>query len=163
MITTPFVLDQINQNDGVVVYIKKLLQGKFKEVGLINASCRQQQSVNTILCIYRSPSNINATGFIESLSSHLDSLTGYNNIIIAGDINVNIAPTEIKPTHEYNNRANYLSALSSCRILAGHTIPTRGYNCLDHYMLKINKRELSIYCGLANHCNRSLHHPSLYL
>lgn len=64
---------QLNQNDVVVVCIKEFLQGKFKEVRLVNASYLQLDVLsNTILCIYPSPFNTNATGYIESLSSHSD-------------------------------------------------------------------------------------------
>lgn len=141
----------LNQNDGVVTYIKKSLQTKVREISLTHASCLQLDVLkNTILCIYRSPSNTNADAFIDSLCSHLDTLTNQNNIIITGDINIKITPKLIVPAYEYKNRKYYLNALSGYGILAGHTIPTREKNCLDHFMLKINKNKHSAFIAVLH-------------
>lgn len=135
---------QMNQNDGVVVYIRESLQYNVKEIQLQHASCLQLQISNTlILCIYRSPSNTSADGFVDSLGAHLETFTMQSSIVITGDININIAPKPVEPNHEYRNRIKYLNTLSEYGILAGHTIPTRGINCLDHFMLKINRNKLA--------------------
>ncbi|KAL0850689.1 hypothetical protein ABMA28_006634 [Loxostege sticticalis] len=131
---------QLNQNDGVVVYIKKTLKHKVKEVTLQQASCLQVDVLNnTVLCIYRSPSYPNAENFVNSLDSHLESLPSHSSIIIAGDININIRPQTTERPQEYKNRMYYLDMLANYGILAGHTLPTREQSCLDHFMLKINK------------------------
>lgn len=135
---------QLNQNDGVVAYVKKSLQPNVREIDLTHASCLQLSILNfTILCIYRSPSRTNADGFINSLDQHLYTLTKQSNIIITGDININILPRPDEQSYEYKNRTNYLSTLSGYGILAGHTIPTRQRSCLDHFMLKVNKNNHS--------------------
>lgn len=140
---------QLNQNDGVVVYIKKSLHPKVKEISLINAFCLQIDVLNsTIMCIYRSPSITNSESFVNSLCQHLDTLSMQNSIIITEDININITPKCTETTYEYNNRTNYLNKLSAYGILAGHTLPTRENNCLDHFMLKINKNKFSAFIAV---------------
>jgi exonuclease III len=135
---------QLNQNDGVAIYVKSKLKHKVMEIKLNHASCLQLEVLNnTVLGIYRSPSNVNPESFIESLQNHLESLKSGGNMIIAGDININLRPRPSEPSHEYKNRNNYLNMLSSFGLLAGHTKPTRGNNCLDHFILKINKSKYS--------------------
>lgn len=134
----------LNQNDGVVMYVKNTIKHKVKEIKLVHASCLQLNFQNsTILGIYRSPSNINAKSFIDSLSSHLSTLSAQANIVITGDININIAINEKERPREYENRVYYLHVLSLHGILSGHTLPTRLNSCLDHVMLRINKKHLS--------------------
>lgn len=134
----------LNQNDGVVAYVKKSLRHTVKEINLTHASCLEVNVLNnTILGIYRSPSNSNAEHFINSLGAHLDNYPSHSSIIVAGDININIRPKLIEPSNEYKNRMSYLNMLSAYGILAGHTFPTRERNCLDHLMLKINRVKFS--------------------
>lgn len=132
---------RLNQNDGVVVYVKDTLKHKIKEIRLTEASCLELDILNNkVLCIYRSPSNTNAENFVNSLGAHLDSIHESNkNIIITGDININISLKTEEPPLERKNRLHYLDTLAMHGVLAGHTIPTREKNCLDHFMIKINK------------------------
>lgn len=135
-----FTTNQLNQNDGVVAYVKKTLKHKVTEIKLHQASCLQINVLNSVvLCIYRSPSNPNTDQFIESLSSHLESIPTHNSIIVTGDININIRPKPQESPQQYRSRMNYLDMLASYGILAGHALPTRIHSCLDHFMLKINK------------------------
>lgn len=135
---------QLNQNDGVVVYVKNTLKPRVKEISLSQASCLQLDVLNnTILCIYRSPSNTNTDSFVDSLSTHLESITSQKSIVIAGDININIITKPTEQSHEQKNRTNYLNMLSLHGILPGHLLPTRDKTCLDHFMLKINKKKFS--------------------
>jgi exonuclease III len=91
-----FTKCQLNQNDGVVLYVKSSLKHKAIEVKLAQASCLQLDVLNNfIICIYRSPSNTNAESFIDSFNMHLENLTSQKSIIIAGDININIRQKEI--------------------------------------------------------------------
>lgn len=131
---------QLNQNDGVVVFVKSTLRHKVQEIKITHGSCIQLDILNnTILCIYRSPSNSNSEMFLNSLCSHIETLQTKKGIIIAGDININIATKQTESYQEKRNRTLYLDTLSSYGILAAHTIPTRGINCLDHFMIRINK------------------------
>lgn len=134
----------LNQNDGVVLYVKSSLMHKIKEIKLVHASCLQVDILNhTLLCIYRSPSNTCADHFIHSLDTHLCSLGSQSNIVIAGDININISPREREQSYELSNRLNYLNMLSSHGILPGHSLPTRENSCLDHFMIKIDKSKVA--------------------
>lgn len=120
--------------------LKKTLKHKVTEIKLHQASCLQINVLNSVvLCIYRSPSNPNTDQFIESLSSHLESIPTHNSIIVTGDININIRPKPQESPQQYRSRMNYLDMLASYGILAGHALPTRIHSCLDHFMLKINK------------------------
>lgn len=142
---------QLNQNDGVVVYVKKTLKCKAVEVKLAQASCLKLNIFNNIiLCMYRSPSNRNVEDFLNSLSSHLDTITTQKNIIIVGDININITQKYREQSFEYKNRSHYLNMLSTYGILSGHYLPTREQNCLDHIMLKINPKICSAFIAVLN-------------
>lgn len=135
---------QMNQNDGIVIYVKKSLKPKVLEIQLSQASCLQVDILNnTVLGIYRSPSNTNHDKFLDSLTLHLDTLAPQKNIIIAGDININIRPKDRETSFEQRNRNNYLNMLSAYGILPGHTLPTREQNCLDHFMLRFHKKKTS--------------------
>lgn len=136
-----YTKNQLNQNDGVAIYIKNNLKHNVKEIKLIHASCLQVDVLDTVvLGIYRSPSNKNAEPFINSLSSHLATLDSQGRLIITGDININIKLRETESSQSIRNRASYLNMLASYGILAGHTLITRETTCLDHMMLKIDKK-----------------------
>lgn len=143
---------QLNQNDGVVVYVKKTLKPKVKEISLAQASCLQLDILNNIILgIYRSPSNTNTDCFLDSLSTHLNTLKcSQQNIVIAGDININLKSKDNEPIHEYKNRVNYLNMLSLYGILSGHSLPTRELSCLDHFMIKINKKKVSAFIAILH-------------
>uniref|UniRef100_A0A2H1WZJ2 SFRICE_040385 n=1 Tax=Spodoptera frugiperda TaxID=7108 RepID=A0A2H1WZJ2_SPOFR len=131
---------QLNQNDGVVVYVRNSLNSKVKEIQLLQASCLRLDILgNIVLCIYRSPSNSNTDSFIDSLSTQLNTLTSQRNIIIAGDININLKHRDTESSQEQKSRDNYLNMLSLFGILPGHTLPTREQSCLDHFMLKMHR------------------------
>lgn len=139
-----YTKNQLNQNDGVAIYIKNNLKHKVKEVKLTHASCLQVDILDTVvLGIYRSPSNKNAEPFINSLSSHLATFDSRNRVVITGDININIKLRETESSQNIRNRASYLNMLASYGILAGHTLVTRETTCLDHMMLKIDKKKVT--------------------
>lgn len=144
--------NHINQSDGVIVYIKAdIAVTKVKEIMLQQASCIQIDTNNTaILGIYRSPSNVKADQFINSLNLHLDTLKRYQNIVLTGDININIIAEECKNCNEHNNRCHYLDTLAVHGLLPGHTLPTRKLNCLDHFMLKLDKNQMSANIAVLN-------------
>lgn len=141
----------VNQNDGVVTYIKTNLKANMKEIKLEHASCIQLSVFDHIvLCIYRSPSNVNANSFIDSLGTHLETIRDQRNIIITGDLNINLIPRPNEGSNETNNRANYLNMLATYGILPGHSLPTRDGSCLDHFMLKLDQNKLSSHIAILN-------------
>lgn len=138
----------INQNDGVVIYVKSKFKPKITEVKLDDASCIQIEVLNNlVLGIYRSPSNSNASNFINSLNKYLENIKTYSNIIITGDLNINLIP---KLGYDCNNRNYYLNTLAMYGILPGHVSPTRGSSCLDHFMLKFNKMKHQAHIAILN-------------
>lgn len=80
----------------------------------------------------------------------MESLKSYKNVVVTGDININIIPKIDEKTYEYNNRTNYLDILSEKGFLPGHLLPTRGPSCLDHFILKINKSVTSAKIAILN-------------
>ena len=156
--TSYLTTNLLNQNDGVVAYIRNDHQVIVKEITLSHASCLQINiSNNLILGIYRSPSNTNAEAFINSINLYLDSIKTTSNIIITGDININLIHKDHQQTYERNNRQLYLSSLVIHGILPGHSAPTREFACLDHFMLKLDKRRNSAFIAIlqtsiTDHC-----------
>lgn len=141
----------LNKNDGVTVYARSNLRPKVKEINLIHASCIQVDIFNySILGIYRSPSIPNADNFIESLRLHLNTINKHQNIILTGDININLITKANESISEYNNRHMYLNMLSEIGILPGHITATRENSCLDHFMLKLNKQTISASVVILN-------------
>lgn len=141
----------LNQNDGVVVYVKDNLQTKIKQLNLSDATGLQiTVSNHVILGIYRSPSHTNADNFVTSLHNYLDSISKYKNIMLLGDININLIVTPTERAQDRNNRLNYLNVLSSCGFLPGHNFPTRINSCLDHAMLKLDNNSCSSLVAVLN-------------
>lgn len=143
---------QLNQNDGVVAYLKNgNTPTNVKEVSLDHASCLQIDMNNlTILGVYRSPCNTNTETFINSLNLHLESLNANRDIILTGDININLIARETELAHDRNNRLNYLNMLAMHSIMPGHAFPTRENNCLDHYMIKLDKDKACAQIAVLN-------------
>lgn len=139
----------INQNDGVVAYIKNNHQATVTEICVTDSSALQIVINNCkILGIYRSPSNTNANNFIQSLSSQLGSIVETKNTVIIGDININLISKPSETSVERCNRLNYLDILSSFGLLPGHLLSTRENSCLDHVMLKLDKPHNSAFIAV---------------
>lgn len=129
---------QVNQNDGVVVFVKESLKHSAKEILLQGASCLEITFTNyseeqKIICIYRPPGQKNPQKFIDSLDQYLQSLQPKTNVILTGDININIIDGN---NDKYSD--TYLDMLASHRLLPGHTFDTRINSCIDHIMINVN-------------------------
>lgn len=121
------------QNEGVVVYYKNHLNISYEEPQISDANCLllKLNLETCIIGIYRPPARNDTTSFVNSIDSLLTNLSNFKNIVLCGDINIDItANTEDKRCHDY------LNVLSSHSLLPGHTLPTHGLTCLDHMMLK---------------------------
>lgn len=135
----------LNKCDGVIAYMKTSLSAYVIEVNLKHASCLQISTPKlTILGIYRSPSNRDADEFIYSLKDHLELIKGTSNVILTGDININLIPRQDEQPFERRNRLNYLEMLESQGFFPGHSLPTRGRNCLDHFILKLDRTHKNV-------------------
>ncbi|CAK1600921.1 unnamed protein product [Parnassius mnemosyne] len=126
-------LNNATQNEGVVVYFKKSLNITWQELSISDCNsiflkiCKD----TIVIVIYRPPGFKDPTNFIESLSNMLDQYSHYKNIIIIGDINIDIV------IHSKDSYASYyLNSLASKGMLPAHTFPTHGKTCLDHVVLK---------------------------
>lgn len=129
------------QNEGVVIYCHKSLQGTFEEPEVNDANCLvlKLAQETCIVGIYRPPSVTNVSDFVTSMDSLLTKLHIFRNVIVCGDINIDILPS--RP----NSRSHeYLNALATHMILPGHTEITHGRTCLDHMMIK-TKLEASCF------------------
>lgn len=123
----------INQNDGIIVYVKKTLHNvTIYEPPIKEANCLVIRigNDNAFITIYRPPVFKKIDIFNASLDDLLESLKTISNITLLGDMNINITDTKS------NNHSDYLTLLASHGILPGHTFPTREENCLDHCMVK---------------------------
>lgn len=122
-----------NQNDGVVAYTKQGINCSVEEYYLNDASCLiiKIDETTVVIGVYRSPSQKNLHNFFTSLDTLLDSVKTFENIILMGDVNI-----DIKPNNEDRDSHVYLDMLASHGLLAGHQYPTRLDTCLDHAMTK---------------------------
>ncbi|KAL0830320.1 hypothetical protein ABMA28_002518 [Loxostege sticticalis] len=143
--------NHLNKNDGVTVYIRQTLSCNVKEVKITEASCLEVDLVSSIiLCIYRSPANKKAENFISSLGTHLETLEKRRNVVIAGDININLISKPTEQSNDILNRTTYLEILFSYGILPGHSLPTRKGSCLDHFMLKLNDKKETAFIAILH-------------
>lgn len=125
-----------NQNDGIVVYTRQGLNCQINELNIEDASC---VAVNihdetVVLGVYRSPSFRSTDRFVSALASTLPNYDGFKNVVLMGDINI-----DIKPHSKDKSSDPYLNLLAEYGLLPAHTLPTRLQNCLDHVILKKSK------------------------
>ena len=121
------------QNEGVVIYYKKKFKVFVEEPEVSGANCLIVK-FNTDTCIlgmYRPPSQHNTDNFINSVDTLIGTLNCYKNVILCGDINIDICPNSPdKRQHDY------LNLMATYSMLPGHTLPTHGRTCLDHIMIR---------------------------
>lgn len=123
----------LNQNDGIVVYSTSELYCTFEEPLFEEANCLiiKIGTETAIVTIYRSPSFKKIDNFLNSLNNIISYLKIFKNIIITGDINI-----DIKENNTDNRSPFYLNLTSELGFLPAHLFPTRENNCLDHILLK---------------------------
>lgn len=139
----------LNQNDGIVVYTKSSLQVSIVEPLFKDSNCLLINVGNelSLIALYRSPSHHNIDNFCDSLSTILSSCRA-DTCAIVGDINI-----DITTGHTDRRAPDYLDITSHYGYFPGHTLPTRGDNCLDHVMLNTRKSATVIICktGITDH------------
>lgn len=123
-----------NQNDGVVLFIKNNLSNT-KTVEPVVADCNclvtTIGSDLAIIAIYRPYAFKDPSPFILSMDLLLYEYKSFKNIILVGDINIDIAKNQ-QNTHALD----YLDLLAHHGLFMGHDFPTHGNTCLDHANLK---------------------------
>lgn len=130
-----------NQNDGVVVFIKTSIKHSVKEIDLLHgASCLEITTpFCSVICIYRTYFEKNPEQFINSLDVYLNSPHLNKNVILTGDININII------SGLYNKLSEvYLNMLASHGLEPGHRLNTRINSSLDHMFLNVDLSKFSI-------------------
>ncbi|KAL0879195.1 hypothetical protein ABMA27_002982 [Loxostege sticticalis] len=134
--------DNYNKSDGIVVFTKDSLNVTVEEPSMSDCSrlLIKIGSEIAILAIYRPPSFKNTNNFIASLNSVLPHLSSYKNVILIGDININILSGSKDPSAQ-----EYLNLCSYHGLLPAHTLPThKSGSCLDHVMMKSNFQSLAL-------------------
>lgn len=131
-----------NQNDGLVIYIKLNLRHSITEPIFSDANCllcTLHSNNLVIIALYRSPSIHNTESFLDGLNNLLTSNANFRNIVVMGDLNINISPLNPSPhAHEY------LTVNASHGLLPTHTLSTRDKSCLDHVLLKSDFKTLTL-------------------
>ena len=123
-----------NQNDGVVVYLHESLPNiKVREPNVTEFNCLLITSGTdfAVISIYRPFTFKDPSKFLTDLDILLSELKSYSNIFIIGDINIDIAASNLS-----SYAMDYLELLAHHGLFPGHNIPTHGTTCLDHTMLK---------------------------
>ena len=127
-----FTKKSLNQNDGIVIYVKHEIRCTVVEPEPVGANFLQVSigADIVILAVYRSPSFYCIDNFLNSVDSLLRTCKR-KNIVLIGDINI-----DIKQNTTDRNSSPYLNLTAELGLLPGHTFPTRINNCLDHIMIK---------------------------
>lgn len=124
--------NNLKQNDGVVIYAKHSINCHTYEPTILDANCLVSCFNNVaIIALYRSPSYRDTDNFYSSLKQIVTSLKSNNNIVLVGDINIDIKPGTLD-----HNSEDYLNLTASLDLCPAHTLPTRLGNCLDHFLIK---------------------------
>lgn len=131
------------QNEGVVIYCKNNYSPIIEEPQFSDANTLILKiDTDTILiAIYRPPGNINIDNFLISMNECLCRYTSFKNVILVGDINIDISPES-----QDQRSSAYLDMITFHGMLPAHTIPTRSRACLDHILLRT---KLTAHCYVA--------------
>lgn len=132
----------INKNDGVIIFVKLSLSHTIIEPHMPGSNCLlcKLDTVNfAIIALYRPPHNRCIDDFLVGLDNTLKSLSKYKNIVLVGDININIISSEL------NRHANeYLNLVALHGLSPTHYMPTRDKSCLDHILLKSDLKNTTL-------------------
>lgn len=138
----------INQNGGVVVYVKECWSPIVNEPNLSEANCLLVHIPNhvTLLGIYRSPSFRSTDKFLISLEEVVGNMPKSPCRVIAGDININIINAD--------SSSEYLCLLNQLGFSAAVDKPTRNDAILDHFFANTTAEIESIVCSstVTDHC-----------
>lgn len=123
----------LTQNEGVVVYYKtsQNVETESLKIDECNSIIIKINTDTVIIAIYRPPGFKNPNTFIQSLDQCLTQLCNYKNLILIGDINIDIMKDNTNSESMY-----YLNLLASHGLLPAHSLPTHTKTCLDHVILR---------------------------
>lgn len=122
----------INQNDGVVAYVKQEIEATSYEPECSDGNCLviNISPDYSVLCTYRPPSFKNETNYLHSIDEILKKITT-RNIILTGDVNIDTLASSLPKSAQ-----TYLNMIALHGLRQGITRPTRISTCLDHFMVK---------------------------
>lgn len=85
--------NNLTQNEGVVVYYRRDLAVQVEEPDILDANCLAiiPNERTVVLAVYRPPGYRNINKFIDSMNNILLKYSKLPNIIIVGDINIDIS------------------------------------------------------------------------
>lgn len=136
---------QVNKNGGIVIYARSdwsmsivMTESRVDDADSILIQINNDFS---LLAIYRSPSFTNTDKFLNSLDTTLLHLKNKQNIIVAGDMNINISDIS------NNQTVNYMCLMASHSLLPAITTPTRYDTCIDHIFIKTKTTPFGLVCN----------------
>lgn len=132
--------DNLNQSDGIVVYLDNTLSATVNQLLLGGVATALSMTFDwagqsyEIVAVYRSP-NSNIIQFVEGVSKYYrDNVDKYHFRILTGDINCNILNPSHNSIEEKYIDTLYESGLSSCIDKVTRPISN---SCIDHFFLKM--------------------------
>lgn len=152
--------NNLTQNEGVVVYYKNGLFISVEEPVIEDANCLviTLNKDTVALAIYRPPGHRNTDNFLQSLNQVLLKYSLMQNVILLGDININIAEHSTD-----SNLSAYLDMMAFHGMMPAYTSPTHNKTCLDHTFLKtkLTARCLILQTTITDHNSVALYIASL--
>lgn len=133
----------INKSGGVTAYVKDTLNANVSEPLFEDCNCLEIK-IGTdfmVLGIYRSPSFLDIDPFLLSLNNALKNASKIPNIILAGDLNIDIYPMVLD-----DKSSDYVTLLTEYQLLPAITKPTREKTCLDHIFIKRPNQAIGLIC-----------------
>lgn len=153
---------EINQNDGVVAYIKSSLKFKYEvnkigKIKVLNITINfNKNHIIHIIAVYRSPAtdpyefNTNLQNYLQTISKTSD------HYIFIGDINLDLEDPKTDYIMEYTNILNEFGFISTINA------PTREKACLDHIFYKPkNSYYLDLLLPIVIHSNITDHSTTI--
>lgn len=137
-----YTKQNLNKNDGVVMYIKKSLNVKVTEpVDTKELTCLVA-SFDDIVIIgaYRPPEFTKLDNFTQSLEKIFRDFD-QSNIILMGDLNI-----DIKDGYDSTKGDNYLDLAAMYGLRATHNFLTTDKSCLDHCLAKTKLPITTVVC-----------------
>lgn len=141
--TSHHTTKKINQNSGVVVFVKDKLKISVLEVDIPDTTGLVIKiGINhAVICMYRSPFNQRIDDFLTSIDTELENFKSVKNLIMIGDINIDIINRN-KDSRSYD----YLNLFAAHGLLSSHCLPTRGSSCIDHCFVKSSNKIKTLVC-----------------
>lgn len=148
---------KLNQNDGIVIFVTESLNPCISEINLTEANCIKISlgSDLSVFAIYRPPCFKNLTPFLNSLQKLLDDNLNTQQLILAGDLNVNILNCNPK-TNEYLSLLSHYGLKSTINSTTRTSLESK--SCIDHIFAKTKKITISsiIHTTVTDHYTTSL-------